>query len=64
MAIIGSLMKTDMVTVKPDDRVADASRLMAQNQVGAVLVVEGETLRGLVSSLDVVRAVAERGLSR
>ena len=60
MAIIGSLMKTDMVTVKPDDRVAEAVRLMARNQVGAVLVVDGEALRGILSERDVlVRVVAE-----
>ena len=61
MAIIGSLMKTDMVTVKPDDGVADAARLMAQNQVGAVLVVEGETLRGILSERDVVSRVIAEG---
>lgn len=61
MAIIGSLMKTDMVTVKPDDRVADAARLMAQNQVGAVLVVEGETLRGILSERDVASRVVAEG---
>ena len=61
MAIIGSLMKTDMVTVKPDDRVADAARVMAQNQVGAVLVVEGGTLRGILSERDVVSRVIAEG---
>ncbi len=36
MAIIRSLMKTEMITVKPHDSVTEAVRLMAQNQVGAV----------------------------
>jgi CBS domain-containing protein len=61
MAIIGSLMKTDMVTVGPDDLVADAARLMAKNQVGAVLVVEDETLRGILSERDVVSRVIAEG---
>ena len=61
MAIIGSLMKTDMVTVSPDDSVAEAVRLMAQNQVGAVLVVKGETLRGILSERDVVSRVVLEG---
>ena len=61
MAIIGSLMKTDMVTVKPDDAVADAARLMAQNGVGAVLVVEGGALTGILSERDVVSRVVAEG---
>ena len=60
MAIIGSLMKTDMVMVGPDATVAEAARCMAQNHVGAVLVVEGDALRGILSERDVVyRIVAE-----
>ncbi|NNE18531.1 MAG: CBS domain-containing protein, partial [Myxococcales bacterium] len=61
MAIIRSLMKTEMITVKPDDSVAEAAGLMAQNQIGAVLVVEGGVMKGIVSERDVVtRVVAER----
>lgn len=61
MAIIGSLMKTDMVTVSPDDSVAEAARTMAQNQVGAVLVVDGDALKGILSERDVVSRVVAEG---
>lgn len=61
MAIIGSLMKTDMIKVSPDDLVVDAVRLMAQNQVGAVLVMEGETLEGILSERDVLTRVVADG---
>jgi CBS domain-containing protein len=61
MAIIGSLMKTDMVTVSPDDSVAEAVRSMSQNQVGAVLVVEDGALRGILSERDVVTRVVAEG---
>ena len=61
MAIIGALMKTDMITVKADDLVVDAARLMAKNHVGAVLVVEGETLKGILSERDVVTRVVAEG---
>ncbi len=61
MAIIRSLMKTEMITVKPADSVADAARLMAQNQVGAVLVVEGGAMKGIVSERDVVTRVVAEG---
>ncbi|MGB5813175.1 MAG: CBS domain-containing protein [Polyangiales bacterium] len=61
MAIIGSLMKTDMVTVEPGTTVADAARAMAQNHIGAVLVVEGGALRGILSERDVVASVVAKG---
>lgn len=60
MAVIGSLMKTHMVTVSPSATVEEAARSMAENEIGAVLVVEGGTLRGILSERDVVlRVVAE-----
>ena len=61
MAIIRSLMKTDMVTVKPDDLVADAARLMSKNHVGAVLVIEDGVMKGIVSERDVVTRVVAEG---
>lgn len=61
MAIIGSLMKTDMITVKPSDVVSEASRVMAQNNVGAVLVVDEGGLAGILSERDVVSRVVAKG---
>jgi CBS domain-containing protein len=61
MAIIGSLMKTDMVMVGPEATVAEAARSMAQNQVGAVLVVDGIVLRGILSERDVASRIVAEG---
>jgi CBS domain-containing protein len=61
MAIIRSLMKTDMVMVGPDATVAEAARSMAQNQVGAVLVVDGGALRGILSERDVLSRIVAEG---
>ena len=44
MTIIGSSVKTRMVTVSPTTSVAEAARSMAKNEVGAVLVVEGDAI--------------------
>ena len=61
MTIIGSLMKTDMIVVSPDDTVAEAARSMMENEVGAVLVVQDGALAGILSERDVLsRIVAER----
>lgn len=61
MAIIGTLMKTEMITVKPDDLVSDAARSMSQNHVGAVLVIENGELKGILSERDVVTRVVAEG---
>jgi len=61
MTIIGSLMKTQTVSVDPDASVAEAAQAMAKNQVGAVLVVRDGALRGILSERDVVSRVVAEG---
>lgn len=54
--------KGDQVfTCAPDTAVADAARELQARKVGAMVVVEGERVVGIVSERDVVRAVAEDG---
>ncbi|MEU9371839.1 CBS domain-containing protein [Streptomyces avermitilis] len=55
-------MTRDPVTVEPQTSVTVVDRMMRDEDIGAVLVAEGERLGGLVSDRDlVVRAVAEGG---
>ncbi len=61
MAIVASLMKTEMVTVSPEETVASAARLMTQNQVGAVLVVANGAAQGLFSERDLLTRVVAAG---
>lgn len=61
MAGIEALMVTDMVTATPDETVVEVARRMARNRVGAVLVVERNTLRGLFSERDLLTRVVEPG---
>lgn len=61
MKIIESLMKTELVTAAADESVAHAARSMAQNDVGAVLVVEEENLVGVLSERDVVARIVAEG---
>jgi CBS domain-containing protein len=51
-------MATDLLTVEPDVRLAEAARRMAQRGVGAVLVLEGERLAGILTERDLLKAVA------
>ena len=47
--------KTDVYTVRPDDTVYGALGLMAEKNIGAVLVMNGEELAGIFSERDYAR---------
>ena len=59
MPLIGNHMSRDLLSVGADERVAEAARRMVDRGVGAVLVMEGERLAGILTERDVLRAVAE-----
>ena len=48
---------TAIYSVSPDDPVLDAIRTMAERQVGALLVMKGDELVGIVSERDYARKV-------
>ena len=50
-------------SVSPDATVFEAIRLMAEKNVGALLVISGENLAGVVSERDYTRKVALKGKS-
>lgn len=52
----------DVVSVLPDDTVADVVRVLAERRIGAVIVSDGlGGLVGIITERDVVRALASRG---
>jgi CBS domain-containing protein len=53
--------KTDVHTVSPEHTVFDALRLMADKNIGAVLVVSGEEIKGILSERDYARRVVLHG---
>jgi len=55
----GDLMTPSVITVAPDASIVDVAGTLVDHAVHRVLVTDGGTLVGLVSSLDVVRTVAE-----
>jgi CBS domain-containing protein len=51
-----------IITVKPDDTVARAAGLLADNRIGAVVVsTDGKIIAGILSERDIVRELARRG---
>ncbi len=62
MTLVQELMKTELITVQPGESTSQVSVQMDRNGVGAVLVMEGSTLRGLFSERDLLRRVLAAGL--
>ncbi|MFJ6070482.1 CBS domain-containing protein [Streptomyces sp. NPDC093065] len=59
---VRDIMTGDPVTVEPLTSVTAVARIMRDRDLGAVLVTEGDRLRGLVTDRDlVVRSLAEGG---
>ncbi|WP_067177517.1 CBS domain-containing protein [Microtetraspora niveoalba] len=55
---------TDVATVRPDATVTQLLAVLAERNIGAVVVSEdGATIIGIVSERDVVRRLADRGAS-
>ena len=52
-------MVSDTVTVAPDMPIAEVARVLQARHIHRVLVVEGASVRGVISTLDLVRLIAE-----
>lgn len=50
-----------MVTVKPEDSVLDAIKVLAREDIGAAVVVSGDRLVGIFSERDYTRKVVLKG---
>ncbi|CUW38851.1 Protein of unknown function(Aldolase-type TIM barrel,16-130) [Magnetospirillum sp. XM-1] len=62
--IVKTILKTKargagIISVTPDASVGDAARLLAQHKIGAVLVMNGDRVAGILSERDIVRGLAD-----
>jgi CBS domain-containing protein len=55
--LVSDLMKTELVTVQPDDTLADAARMMLMHHVSGLPVVEAGKLAGIITEGDLLRRV-------
>jgi CBS domain-containing protein len=51
----------DVVTAAPDTSLAEVAAVLSERRIGAVLVVEGSAIRGIISERDIVKALARFG---
>lgn len=50
-----------VASIRPDAKLSAAIKLLAEKRIGALLVMDGQHLDGIVSERDVVRVLADRG---
>ena len=66
MKMVSDILKSkghEVWAVKPDDTVFDSLRLMAEKEIGALLVMDQERLVGIVTERDYARKVILEGKS-
>jgi CBS domain-containing protein len=55
---VGKVMTQSVIIIGPDQDAAHAARLMLEHKIGALPVLDGEHLVGIVTETDVLRAFA------
>ena len=55
---IDEVMTKSVIVIGPDREARDAARLMLEHKIGALPVVDGEHLIGIITETDVLRAFA------
>jgi CBS domain-containing protein len=58
MPTVANHMTRDLLTIEPDASLGEAARRMASRGVGAVVVLDGDRLAGILTERDVLKAVA------
>ena len=56
---VKSIYRSRVVVADGDEPLADAATRMRENQVGALMVMDGERLAGILTERDLTRAIAE-----
>lgn len=60
--VVGEVMTRKVMSVTTDYDIVEAARLMVDRGVHRLIVTEGDTLRGIVTTMDFLRAVAAEKL--
>lgn len=64
MSLVSDLLRKkghDILSVSIDSKLSDAINLMAEKNIGAVLVLDGHKISGIFSERDFVKKTAEKG---
>lgn len=55
---VGDIYSTELVTVSPDTSIPEVADLLSSRKITALPVVEGKKLVGIISRIDLIRAMA------
>jgi len=58
MPVVANHMTKDLLTLEADVKLGDAAKRMAERGVGAVVVLAGDRLAGILTERDILKAVA------
>ena len=61
---VGEIMTRKVLTVTPETRTDKAARLMVEHRIGCLPVVRGSTLIGIITRMDLLRAMAGEDQTR
>ncbi|MGN6170450.1 MAG: CBS domain-containing protein [Solirubrobacteraceae bacterium] len=61
MPVVREHMSRNLLSVEPGEKITEIAQRMVERNVGAVLVLDGGRLLGIMTERDIIRAVA-RGL--
>ena len=61
MSVIADHMSRELLKASPDETLPEAAEHMVARGVGAVLVMEGDRLEGILTERDILKAVAVGG---
>ncbi|MBS1791244.1 MAG: CBS domain-containing protein [Acidobacteria bacterium] len=57
----GQIMTKPAVTVEPGETLQRVCELMFNRHIHRVVVAEGKTIRGIITTMDILRAIANQG---
>ena len=58
---VGDIMTRDLSTLESSSTIAEAARLMRDNDTGAIIIADGGDMRGLLTDRDIARRFGEQG---
>ena len=57
--IVNEVMNKNVVVVKGDATLKQASEVMAKTRIGSLIVVEGAKIAGIITSSDIIKSIAQ-----
>ena len=57
--LVNEVMNRNVVVVKKDATLKQASEVMAKTRIGSLVVVEGAKISGIITSSDIIRSIAQ-----